>query len=313
MNIAEHLPAVGLGALAMGIAVLVRTIVSLHRRRDREQADRDFRRLGHTRKLVEEEKLQPRLKELAVALGGRGRRGGLDFVLRGSDIDGRWFFTRRKVDGEGQVALLFECKLLTVNGLRIAPMRPQVRGFSRFMARLRRRPPLPLHLRMEWESPADGVDERSARMGSMLYQLMAQARHVVEPMGVHVHVNAQRVAIHSRRPLEGDALRVFADVAGALRKRILQVPQASGALRLRPGESRGLQPIEGPVTRAVQAVGLPNDKSGPALPYGPLSTEPDPDVIVKNPKSGKTRLTKLVRHVKTPDEDKVEVIPSNRY
>ena len=308
MNIAEHLPAVGLGALAMGLIVIVRGIVNVHRRSNQDQSQKDFRGLVHSRKLtLEEGKLHPRLKELAIGLGGRGRRGGLEEVLRGSDIDGRWFFTRRKLDGERQQALIFETKLLDVSGLHISPVRPQVKGFARFMAKLTHRPPMPLHLRMDWEAPAERIDERSARMGSTLYQLMAQARHVVEPMGVHLYVNDQRVAIHTRRPLEGDALRVFVDVTLALRERILKVPQISGALRLSPGDSGAIQPIEGPVTRAVRAVGVPNDKSGPNLPYGPMSTEvEDPEV------------TKLLRQTdrrrkKRRVEPKVEVIPSSRY
>ena len=102
-------------------------------------------------------------------------------------------------------------------------------------------------------------------------------------------------------------MRVFLDVALELRRRILEVPHASGALRLRPGDSAGLDPIEGPVTRAVRAVGSPNDKSGPNLPYGPMGTEvEDPEV------------TKLLRQTdrrrkKRRVEPKVEVIPSSRY
>jgi len=135
---------------------------------------------------------------------------------------------------------------------------------------------------------------------------MAQARHVVEPMGVHLHVNEQRVAIHSRRQLDGDALRVFVDVAMALRRRIIEVPRASGALRLSPGDSGSIQPIEGPVTRAVRAVGHPNDKSGPNLPYGSMLTEVEEEIPTK---SGKKR---VVRRKKSA-EPKVEVIPSSRY
>lgn len=307
MNIAQYLPAIGIGVLTAGIVTLVVGIVGVHRRRDRDLYRKEFRSLVYSRKLtLEEDKLHPRLKELAIALGGRGRRGGLQDVLRGADIDGRWFFTRRKVDGEQQQALIFETKLLAVPGLHISPIRPQVQGFARFMARLSNRPPMPLHLRMEWDAPAELIDERVARMGSMLYQLMAQARHVVEPMGVHLHVNDQRVAIYSRRPLEGDALRVFVDVAIALRKRIIEVPRASGALRLSPGDSGAIDPIEGPVTRAVRAVGYPNDKSGPNLPYGSMNTEVEEIALTKPTKK------KVVRRKRAP-EPKVEVIPSSRY
>jgi len=270
----EGLRAVGLVVLSLGLLLLVAGLVWMHRRRHVEILEEDLQDLANSRRLNRlEGRLPARLEELARALGGRGRRAGLGEILWGQDRSGSWYLCRREVDGHRQQAVLFENKFLTVRDLAIMPRRGAARRKWNPFRRRGKTTAAPLELHLVWRSPADAVDERSVRMVQAIYLLMAQARNVVEPFGLHLQVHDQKVAIHTRRPLDGDALRVFLDVALELRRQLGEVPRVSGALRLSPGQSGAVLPSgEGTVTRALKVVGHPNDHSGPKVPYGAMTT-----------------------------------------
>ncbi len=269
----NNLPAIGLGALTMAFLVLFRSVIALHRRRRREQERYDLYALAESRGLsAQTQRLPPSLLDLATGLGGTGRDAGLSDVLRGTDGLGTWYLCRRRMQGEVQQSFLFENKLLTLNGLRISPVRKAMSPWRALLRRLRHTTPPPFALRMEWECEAARVDERSVLMSQALYLLMSQAREVVEPMSIHLQVDDQKIAIHTHRPLGGDALRVFTDVAIELRRLVIDLPRSSGALRLSPGESGRFKPVESEITRAVNMTELPPDGSGPSVPYGSLET-----------------------------------------
>jgi len=275
LNLSDYLPAAGLGALSMGILMLVIGLVRLHRRRRREFTREDLQELAHSRGLYSMEgRIPVTLEEIARAVGGQGRHGGLSGVLRGQDQQGSWYLCRRRHQGRLEQALLFENKFLTVKDLKIVPVRGVPKRQWNPLWWRRSRASEPLRLDLLWESAVDRVDERSVRITQALYLLMAQARKVVEPLGLHLQVNDQRVAVHTRGPLDGDALRVFLDVALELRRQVIDVPRVCGALRLSPGQSGQVRPIEGEVTKALKVAGHPNEFSGPTVPYGAMLTGP---------------------------------------
>jgi len=273
-------PVAVLAILSLGILVLTAQLVRVHRRRRRELLERDLQELAVSRKLNRlESRLPGTLVELARGLGGQGRHGGLQAVLWGQDKSGSWYLCRRRVGSGWQQALLFENKFLTVRDLNIVPLRPSAARRWNPLRRFRKGDRVEaLRLQLRWESPAERVDERSVRMVQALYLLMADARKVVEPFGLHLQVHDQRVAVHTRHPLDGDALRVFLDVALELRRQLSEVPRRSGALRLSPGQSGKVSPVEGTITRALKVVGHPNDVTGPTVPYGAMVT----DAAVRN-------------------------------
>jgi len=273
VNIVHYLPALGLGALTMALAVLLRSVVVVHRRRQREQEQLDLAILAESRGLSPQEQRLPRsLVDAASTLGGKGREGGLSCVLRGSDGLGSYYLCRRRTSRGSQQAFLFENQLLTLRGLRISPVNQSGSRWQTLRRKLRHENPPGFALRMEWECATDSVDQRSVLMAQALYLLMADAREVVEPLSIHLQVEDQRIAIHARRPLSGDALRVFTDVAIELRRLVAEVPRSSGALRLSPGESGAVKPTESEITRAVRMTEFPATRSGAAVPYGSLAT-----------------------------------------
>jgi hypothetical protein len=273
VNIVHYLPALGLGALTMGLVVLLRSVISLHRRRQREHEELDLATLAESRGLNRQQHQLPQsLVNAAVTLGGKGRDGGLSRVLRGSDGLGTYHLCRRRLGRRAQQAFLFENNLLTLRGLRISPVNHSAGRWRALLRKLRHESPPNFALRMEWECESSSVDQRSVLMSQALYLLMAEAREVVEPLSIHLQVEDQRVAIHTRRPLSGDALRVFTDVAIELRRLVAEVPHKTGAVRLSPGESGRVPPVESEISRAVRMTEFPATRSGAAVPYGSLAT-----------------------------------------
>jgi len=273
VNIVHTLPVLGLSALTLALVLLLRSVVSVHRRRQREQEQLDLAILAESRGLNPQEQGLPRsLVDAATALGGKGRHGGISCVLRGSDGLGSYYLCRRRLGPSSQQAFLFENKLLTLRGLQISPVNQGTGRLRALQRKLRHAPPPGFALRMEWECQTDSVDQRSVLMAQALYLLMADAREVVEPLSIHLQVEDQRIAIHTRRPLSGDALRVFTDVAIELRRLVAEIPRSSGALRLSPGESGSFAAAESEITRAVRMTEFPATRSGAAVPYGSLAT-----------------------------------------
>ncbi len=280
------LPGIGLGAAIVLVLALIRHVAGSQKRRQREARREDLLALGHSHDLTHyPERVPKQLKECASKLGGRGRRLGLEDVFSGRDDEGTYYLCTRRLEGRTHQCLLFEHKLLTLDNLLIVPHKPAVTGkLRRLWHRIRKIPSKPMRLRQTWSADPASVDERSVLMAQEIFLQMAEIRQLVEPLGLHLRIDQQRVAIYNRRPVDGEALKIFLDGALELRGRVCEAPRRSGALRLSPGDSRGVRNLSevagpssetGPVTRLIRPVSAAPEEnpSGPSLPYGALSTD----------------------------------------